>query len=171
MVRVVRREDTWRNDQSAGPRGAQPRRSSNSSNHDSSASKTSSRPSAPKLPAASAPPDPDSRASSAEPPLRSPKPRTPSSSHSRSSGRTSTGRMNGRKPPKLVARSAAIRPAERATSFGGFLPFMRPVLVLPEDLVLHLEGHISLGGEPPLYLVAGPSLRSRLARRNARALT
>src|SRR5499425_1592740 len=48
---------------------------------------------------------------------------------------------------------------------------MRPVLVLPEDLVLHLEGHISLGGEPPLYLVPGPSLRSRLARRNARALT
>src|SRR5262247_163589 len=48
---------------------------------------------------------------------------------------------------------------------------MRPVLVLPEDLVLHLEGHISLGGEPPLYLVAAPSLRSRLTRRKARAIT
>ena len=48
---------------------------------------------------------------------------------------------------------------------------MRPVLVLPEDLVLHLEGHISLGGEPPLYLVAGTSLRSRLTRRKARAIT
>src|SRR5262247_3086158 len=48
---------------------------------------------------------------------------------------------------------------------------MLPVLVLPEDLVLHLEGHISLGGEPPLYLVAGTSLRSRLTRRKARAIT
>src|SRR5262249_17432565 len=48
---------------------------------------------------------------------------------------------------------------------------MLPVLVLPEDLVLHLAGHISLGGEPPLSLVTGPSLRSRLARRKARAVT
>jgi len=48
---------------------------------------------------------------------------------------------------------------------------MRPVLVLPEDFVLHLEGHISLGGEPPLYLVGTPSLRSRLTRRKARAIT
>ena len=36
---------------------------------------------------------------------------------------------------------------------------MRPVLVLPEDLVLHFEGHIALGGEPPLYLVSRPALR------------
>jgi len=48
---------------------------------------------------------------------------------------------------------------------------MRPVLVLPEDLVLHLEGHIALGGEPPLYLVSRPALRARLARRKARATT
>lgn len=48
---------------------------------------------------------------------------------------------------------------------------MRPVLVLPEDLVLHLEGHVALGGEPPLYLVSGPALRARLARRKARATT
>ncbi|MBF8288068.1 MAG: DHH protein [Candidatus Rokubacteria bacterium] len=48
---------------------------------------------------------------------------------------------------------------------------MRPVLVLPEDLVLHLEGHIALGGEPPLYLVSRPALRARLARRKARAIT
>ncbi|MBI1725750.1 MAG: DHH family phosphoesterase [Candidatus Rokubacteria bacterium] len=48
---------------------------------------------------------------------------------------------------------------------------MRPVLVLPEDLVLHLEGHIALGGEPPLYLVSRPALRTRLARRKARAIT
>ena len=48
---------------------------------------------------------------------------------------------------------------------------MRPVLVLPEDLVLHLEGHIALGGEPPLYLVSRPALRTRLARRKARATT
>lgn len=46
---------------------------------------------------------------------------------------------------------------------------MRPVLVLPEDLVLHLESHIALGGEPPLYLVSRPALRARLARRKARA--
>src|SRR5207247_2696960 len=48
---------------------------------------------------------------------------------------------------------------------------MRPVLVLPEDLVLHLEGHIALSGEPPLYLVSRPSLRARLARRKARAVS
>jgi len=48
---------------------------------------------------------------------------------------------------------------------------MRPVLVLPEDLVLHLEGHIALSGEPPLYLVSRPSLRARLTRRKARAVT
>src|SRR4029453_19232386 len=48
---------------------------------------------------------------------------------------------------------------------------MRPVLVLPEDLVLHLEGHIALSGEPPLYLVSRPSLRARLARRKTRAVT
>ena len=48
---------------------------------------------------------------------------------------------------------------------------MRPVLVLPEDLVLHFEGHIALGGEPPLYLVSRPALRARLARRKARAIT
>ena len=48
---------------------------------------------------------------------------------------------------------------------------MRPVLVLPEDLVLHLEGHIALGGEPPLYLVSRPALRARLARRKAKVLT
>ena len=48
---------------------------------------------------------------------------------------------------------------------------MRPVLVLPEDLVLHFEGHIALGGEPPLYLVSRPALRARLARRKARATT
>ncbi len=47
---------------------------------------------------------------------------------------------------------------------------MRPVLVLPEDLVLHFEGHIALGGEPPLYLVSRPALRARLARRHARAV-
>jgi nanoRNase/pAp phosphatase (c-di-AMP/oligoRNAs hydrolase) len=47
---------------------------------------------------------------------------------------------------------------------------MRPVLVLPEDLVLHFEGHIALGGEPPLYLVSRPSLRARLTRRHARAV-
>jgi nanoRNase/pAp phosphatase (c-di-AMP/oligoRNAs hydrolase) len=47
---------------------------------------------------------------------------------------------------------------------------MRPVLVLPEDLVLHFEGHISLGGEPPLYLVSRPALRARLTRRHARAV-
>ena len=48
---------------------------------------------------------------------------------------------------------------------------MRPVLVLPEDLVLHFEGHIALGGEPPLYLVSRPALRARLTRRKARAIT
>ncbi len=48
---------------------------------------------------------------------------------------------------------------------------MRPVLVLPEDLVLHFEGHIALGGEPPLYFVSPPALRARLARRKARATT
>jgi len=48
---------------------------------------------------------------------------------------------------------------------------MRPVLVLPEDLVLHLEGHIALSGEPPLYLVSRPTLRAKLARRKARAVT
>src|SRR4030095_3984814 len=48
---------------------------------------------------------------------------------------------------------------------------VRPVLVLPEDLVLHLEGHIALSGEPPLYLVSRPSLRARLTRRKARAVT
>ena len=48
---------------------------------------------------------------------------------------------------------------------------MRPVLVLSEDLVLHLEGHLALGGEPPLYLVSRPALRARLARRKARATT
>jgi nanoRNase/pAp phosphatase (c-di-AMP/oligoRNAs hydrolase) len=47
---------------------------------------------------------------------------------------------------------------------------MRPVLVLPEDLVLHFEGHIALGGEPPLYLVSRPALRARLTRRHARAV-
>jgi nanoRNase/pAp phosphatase (c-di-AMP/oligoRNAs hydrolase) len=47
---------------------------------------------------------------------------------------------------------------------------MRPVLVLPEDLVLHLEGHIALGGEPPTYFVSRPALRTRLARRRARAI-
>jgi nanoRNase/pAp phosphatase (c-di-AMP/oligoRNAs hydrolase) len=47
---------------------------------------------------------------------------------------------------------------------------MRPVLVLPEDLVLHFEGHIALGGEPPLYLVSRPALRARLARRHARTV-
>ncbi len=47
---------------------------------------------------------------------------------------------------------------------------MRPVLVLPEDLVLHFEGHIALGGEPPLYLVSRPALRASLARRKARAI-
>jgi nanoRNase/pAp phosphatase (c-di-AMP/oligoRNAs hydrolase) len=48
---------------------------------------------------------------------------------------------------------------------------MRPVLVLPEDLVLHFEGHIALGGEPPLFLVTRPVLRARLARRHARAIS
>src|SRR6267143_4421893 len=48
---------------------------------------------------------------------------------------------------------------------------MRPVLVLPEDLILHIEGHIALGGEPPLYLVSRPALRARLARQKARAMT
>jgi len=48
---------------------------------------------------------------------------------------------------------------------------MRPVLVLPEDLVVHLEGHLAPGGEPPLYLVSRPALRARLARRKARATT
>jgi len=47
---------------------------------------------------------------------------------------------------------------------------MRPVLVLPEDLVLHVEGHIALGGEPPLFLVSRPALRARLARRKAKVL-
>jgi nanoRNase/pAp phosphatase (c-di-AMP/oligoRNAs hydrolase) len=47
---------------------------------------------------------------------------------------------------------------------------MRPVLVLPEDLVLHIEGHIGLGGEPPVYLVSRPALRASLARRKARAI-
>jgi nanoRNase/pAp phosphatase (c-di-AMP/oligoRNAs hydrolase) len=47
---------------------------------------------------------------------------------------------------------------------------MRPVLVLPEDLVLHLEGHITLGGEPTLYFVSRPALRARLLRRKARTI-
>jgi nanoRNase/pAp phosphatase (c-di-AMP/oligoRNAs hydrolase) len=47
---------------------------------------------------------------------------------------------------------------------------MRPVLVLPENLVLHFEGHIALGGEPPLYLVSRPALRARLTRRHARTV-
>jgi len=47
---------------------------------------------------------------------------------------------------------------------------MRPVLVLPEDIVLHLEGHIALGGEPPVYLASRPALRARLAKRKARVL-
>ena len=45
------------------------------------------------------------------------------------------------------------------------------MLVLPEDLILRLEGHIALGGEPPLYLVSRRALRARLARRKARATT
>src|SRR4030095_13164142 len=48
---------------------------------------------------------------------------------------------------------------------------MRPVLVLPEDLVLHLEGHIALSGEPPLYLVPAPPRGARLPGGRARAGT
>src|SRR6266852_5985897 len=46
---------------------------------------------------------------------------------------------------------------------------MRPVLVVPEDLVSHLGSHVAFGGEPPSYLVASPALRARLARRKIRA--
>ena len=46
---------------------------------------------------------------------------------------------------------------------------MRPVLVVPEDLVSHLGSHVAFGGEPPSYLVASSAQRARLARRKIRA--
>ncbi len=46
---------------------------------------------------------------------------------------------------------------------------MRPVLVVPEDLVSHLGSHVAFGGESPSYLVASASQRTRLARRKIRA--
>ena len=47
--------------------------------------------------------------------------------------------------------------AELETRRTGFhASSMRPVLVLPEDLVLHLEGHIALSGEPLSISCRGP---------------
>ncbi len=46
---------------------------------------------------------------------------------------------------------------------------MRPVLVLPNDLLPHLGSHVTFGAEGPVYLVGSAAERARLARRKIRA--
>lgn len=47
---------------------------------------------------------------------------------------------------------------------------MRYVLLCPDDLLEHLVGHMTLPGDPAVYVVARPALRARLARRGAVAV-
>ncbi|HYB42039.1 MAG TPA: hypothetical protein VEL75_09745, partial [Candidatus Methylomirabilis sp.] len=47
---------------------------------------------------------------------------------------------------------------------------MRPVLICPDDLVEHLVGNTTSGGERPVYVVNKAALRARISRRGERAL-
>ncbi len=48
---------------------------------------------------------------------------------------------------------------------------MRYVLICPDDFLHHLLHGATLAGDPPLYLVADPGVRSRIARSGQRALS